>query len=133
MEAYRRIDAYPDVKPALARLRQGGARVFILSNGTEEMLADAAAASGIAGLLDGIISADVVRIYKTDARVYALVEKHADAPRGQIAFVSSNRWDVAGAVRYGFPATWVNRTDQPDEYADLAPRNVVRTLAELAP
>jgi 2-haloacid dehalogenase len=131
LDAYRHLDAYPDVRPALARIRQAGARTFILSNGTAEMLAEACAGAGIGELFDGLISADEVQVYKTSARVYALAEERAGARGTAIAFLSSNRWDVAGAVRHGFTGIWVNRTSQPDEYPDLAPQAVIGSLAEL--
>jgi 2-haloacid dehalogenase len=45
--------------------------------------------------------------------------------------VSSNRWDVMGAVSFGFQAYWINRTRMPDEYADFAPLRQIPSLAML--
>src|ERR1700680_803491 len=50
LEAYRHIDAYPDVRPALDRLKERGAKIMILSNGSPDMLAAAAASAGIEDL-----------------------------------------------------------------------------------
>ena len=47
-------------------------------------------------------------------------------------FVSSNRWDIAGAMAFGFPSAWVNRTELPDEYSDLPPVAVMRNLDALS-
>jgi 2-haloacid dehalogenase len=49
----------------------------------------------------------------------------------RISFQSSNRWDIAGASRFGFDTVWVNRSGQPDEYGDLPPGRVVASLHEL--
>ena len=49
-----------------------------------------------------------------------------------IAFISSNRWDVMGATAFGFQCVWVNRVNLPDEYPEFAPAKVVRDLASLA-
>ena len=49
-----------------------------------------------------------------------------------VAFVSSNRWDVMGATAFGFRCVWVNRANMPDEYPEFAPVTVVRDLASLA-
>jgi 2-haloacid dehalogenase len=46
-------------------------------------------------------------------------------------FVSSNRWDVAGARAFGFTSAWINRAGMPDEYAELAPDLVTRDLSGL--
>jgi len=42
-------------------------------------------------------------------------------------FVSSNRWDVMGAMRYGFAAVWINRARRPEEYG-----RAERALPDLA-
>ncbi len=53
-----------------------------------------------AGLdVDRILSADDVGVYRTDPRVYALLD--AEAARARTLFVSSNGWDVEGAQRAG--------------------------------
>ncbi|MGJ3264955.1 MAG: haloacid dehalogenase type II [Salinarimonas sp.] len=131
LESYRTLDAYPDVPGTLARLRARGARTAILSNGDGPMLAEALAAAGIGAALDAVLSVDQVRVFKTDPRTYALVEAHFGCAREDVLFVSSNRWDVAGAVAYGFAAAWVNRSSAPDEYEDLAPRAMIATLDEI--
>jgi 2-haloacid dehalogenase len=48
-----------------------------------------------------------------------------------IAFVSSNRWDVMGAASFGFHTFWLNRSRLPDEYADIAPPREITGLAAL--
>ena len=73
-----------------------------------------------------------IRIYKPRAEVYALVtEAFAIAPN-DVAFVSSNRWDVMGATAFGFRCVWVNRAGAPDEYPEFPLGKVVRELAGLA-
>ena len=70
-------------------------------------------------------------MFKTDRRAYAQILGPLAAEPSEIAFVSSNRWDVAGAAAFGLIPIWVNRSGAPDEYADLAPIAVVRTLDEV--
>ena len=116
MAAYRTLNAYPEVPGALAGLRARGMRTGILSNGDPGMLADAVASAGV---------------FKTDPRCYALVPAALGLPASKIAFVSSNRWDVAGAAAFGFPCVWVNRLKLPDEYPDHRPVRVVASLSEI--
>jgi 2-haloacid dehalogenase len=79
-----------------------------------------------------VLSVDAIRLYKPRAEVYALVtDAFAIAPQ-DIAFVSSNRWDVMGATAFGFRCVWVNRANLPDEYPEFAPVKVVRDLVSLA-
>jgi 2-haloacid dehalogenase len=47
LEAYFKLDAYPDARPALADLRKKGFATAILSNGSTEMLAAAVDGAGL--------------------------------------------------------------------------------------
>jgi len=131
LDAYRSLDAFPDVADSLARLKQAGARVAILSNGTPDMLAAAVGSAGLSPLIDATYSVDALRAYKTAPQVYAYAASKLGLAAGEISFQSSNRWDIAGAVAFGFRTVWVNRRGQPDEYPDLAPAATIRSLAEL--
>jgi 2-haloacid dehalogenase len=131
LQAYRELDAYPEVKSVLEALRDSGARLAVLSNGTPAMLESAIRSAGLSGLFEAVISIDEIRVYKTDARAYRLAEKRLGVEGAAISFQSSNRWDIAGAAAHGLYTVWVNRTGHRDEYADLAPCRVVPSLAEL--
>ena len=131
LDAYARLDAYPDVLPALSRLRQAGHEIAIFTNGTAAMAESAANASAVLPLVDLIVSVDDIGMFKTVPEAYRHLCERLDRPAEQIALVSSNRWDIAGGAAFGLPGIWVNRTGMPEEYADLAPGRVVRSLAEL--
>ena len=49
-----------------------------------------------------------------------------------IAFVSANSWDVAGAAHFGFRAVWLNRGKAPAERLPARPALEIASLAELA-
>jgi 2-haloacid dehalogenase len=125
-DLWRAVPAYGDAAGTLDALRSSGVRRAILSNGTRTMIEQALEASGLE--VDRILSADDVRAYKTDPRVYALLD--AEAARDRTLFVSSNGWDVDGAHRSGRPVLWINRGGRPPEtapeYEATALRNVVR-------
>ncbi|MBX9989087.1 haloacid dehalogenase type II [Phreatobacter oligotrophus] len=133
LAAYRTLDAYPDVAPALERLRRAAKATAIFTNGTRTMVDAAIAASGIGPLLDHVVTVEPVAAYKPVAAVYdhALRAAGAAVP-GDIAFVSSNRWDVAGAATFGFRTFWINRTGMPDEYPGRDPEAVLTDLSGLA-
>jgi 2-haloacid dehalogenase len=131
LDAYRVLDCYPEVPEVLRRLREGGARTAILSNGDPHMLGAAVRSAELGELLDQVLSVDAVRRFKPDPQVYALATEAFEAERGSIVFVSSNRWDVAGAKAFGFACIWVNRASMPDEYSDLPPERTIRDLGGL--
>jgi 2-haloacid dehalogenase len=131
LEAYRRLDCYPEVPELIRALKQGGKQLAILSNGTPEMLQSAVAAAGLDGCFDAILSVDTVRAYKTDQRVYDLVTTRFRVYPEAVSFQSSNRWDIAGAAAFGLRTVWINRTGAPEEYSDLAPAAVLPSLKGL--
>jgi 2-haloacid dehalogenase len=102
---WQTVPAFPDAASTLAGLRAAGRRRAVLSNGTRAMISDALAAGGLD--VDRILSADDVRVYKTDPRVYALLD--GEAPRRRTLFVSSNGWDADGARRDGRTVAWIDR------------------------
>lgn len=131
ISAYRTLDCYPEVPEVLAALKKRGAQLAILSNGTPRMLADAVQSAGLTKLLDHVLSIEQIGRYKPLAEVYAIATAKLGLKPADIAFQSSNRWDIAGAVAFGMQCHWINRTNQPNEYGDLAPVAVLRDLAGL--
>jgi 2-haloacid dehalogenase len=132
LDAYRTLAAYPEAAGVLARLRERGARRHSIQ-WRPAMLGDAVASADLGALLDAVLSVDAVRVFKTSPRAYALVEPALQVRPERVAFVSSNRWDVAGAAAFGFRSVWVNRAGLPDEYPGLAPVAAVPDLNALAP
>jgi 2-haloacid dehalogenase len=127
MDCYRDIEPFPEVPETLARLKEYGMRLAILSNGSPDMLAAAAKHA----ILETSLSVDAVKVYKPDRRVYQLAADHFGAPPARIAFFSSNGWDAHGAQHFGFPTAWLNRAGQPREALPGAPLHECRTLADL--
>jgi 2-haloacid dehalogenase len=131
MQAYLALDAYPEVPDVLRRLREGGLRTTILSNGEPRMLAAAATSAGIEGLLDAILSVEDVRIYKPHPKVYQLAVDRLGVRADEIAFQSSNAWDVSGAATFGLRAVWINRQGLPPERLPGVAERELRDLAGL--
>jgi 2-haloacid dehalogenase len=131
LNAYQELDAYADARATLEALKAAGFVTGIFSNGSPAMLNAAIAAAKIGPQLDHVISSHELRVYKPRHEVYALVTTALKVAASEVAFVSSNRWDVAGAANFGFKPVWVNRAKMPDEYPGLSPVAVVSELAAL--
>jgi 2-haloacid dehalogenase len=116
LQAYRRLEAYPEVAGALRALKARGLRTAILSNGEADMLAEAVGAAGLADLLDAVLSVNEIGVYKPEPRVYSLATERFGVQPAEAAFFSSNPWDAFGAREFGFRVFWVNRSGAPDEY-----------------
>ena len=71
LDAYFKLDAFPDARAALRALKQSGHKTGILSNGSPNMLKGAVDAAGIGGDLDAVLSVDVLKMFKPRPEVYA--------------------------------------------------------------
>jgi 2-haloacid dehalogenase len=131
LDAYRTLDCYPEVPEVLRQLKDRSARTAILSNGSPEMLETAVQSAGIGELLDEVFSVHPLMLFKTSPETYRMVTDYWKIERDRVSFQSSNRWDIAGAVSFGFHGVWINRTGQPDEYPDLAPDRILEDLSFL--
>jgi 2-haloacid dehalogenase len=131
MQAYLALEAYPEVPDVLRRLRAAGLKTAILSNGEPEMLAAGARSAGIDGLLDAILSVEDVGIFKPHPKVYRLAVDRLALRPDQIAFQSSNAWDVSGAAAFGLRAVWINRLGTPPERLPGAAEHELRDLTGL--
>jgi 2-haloacid dehalogenase len=116
LDAYFKLDAFPDARATLRKLKDAGHRTGILSNGSPNMLKGAVDTANIGADLDAVLSIDVLRMYKPRREVYALVTDHFKCMTQDVTFVSSNRWDVMGAQAFGFRTAWINRNKMPEEY-----------------
>jgi 2-haloacid dehalogenase len=115
MAAFLQLKAWPDVLPALKKLRAAGIRMAFLANLTPAMLDAVTRNSGLGDLLEEPLSTDRVRAYKPDPRAYQMSLDAFGLRREEIVFAASAGWDVAGAKWFGYPTFWVNRTNLPAE------------------
>src|SRR6266566_66619 len=120
-ETWLSLPAFADTRSTLDSLKKARVRRGILSNGTPAMIRAALAAADLE--VDEIRSADEVRAYKTDPRVYALL------PRERTLFVSGNGWDAEGAKRNGLTVAWIDRGTPPP---GIAPDFHLHSLSDVA-
>jgi 2-haloacid dehalogenase len=130
MDAYLRLEAFPEARGALARLRD--LPCAILSNGAPAMLDAVVSHNDLGEHFRAVISVDEVRTFKPHPAVYALGPARLGLARDAIGFVSSNAWDVAGAKAFGFQVVWVNRQGAPFDELGVTPDLEVRDLGALA-
>ena len=127
--AYRSLAPFPDTKTTLIALASRPR--WILSNGTLAMLEPLLHTSGVASLIDGVLSVDAAGIFKPAPRVYRLAVDRLHLAPEQIGFVSANGWDSTGAKAFGLTTFWINRSGQPVERHGPPPDFIVGSLAEL--
>jgi 2-haloacid dehalogenase len=131
MQTFLELKVWPDVAPALARLKARGLRMAFLANPTVEMLEAPMRNVGLEGLLEAPLSTDRVRAYKPDPRAYQMGLDAFGLKREEIVFAASASWDAAGAKAFGYPSFWVNRANLPVEALGAAPDAIGSDMADL--
>ena len=131
MDLYLALAAFPEVPDVLKQLRQAGFVTAILSNGSPVMLEAAVRGAGLQDLLDAVLSADAVGVFKTHPSVYEYGLRQLGLRAEQVSFQSSNGWDAFAASDFGMRVVWCNRYGQRRERLPGAPDHEVRSLAEL--
>lgn len=132
LETYHELDVYDDVREGMERLREAGYDLYVLSNGTPEMLDSMVEHAEIGSPLEDTISAEEVGVFKPEAEIYEHGADRADTPVENVAFVSGGWWDVPGAIHAGMQGVWINRQDTIWGPYDLEPDLTIQRVHELA-
>ena len=129
MGIWQDLDAFPEVLPALHRLKERYDLVA-LSNGDPHFL-EHLASNRIGWDFDAIISVAEVGAFKPHPAVYRHAATRLGLEPAQCLMVSANSFDVLGARACGFPAAFVNRQGLPYEDSLLLPDVTVSDFTAL--
>jgi len=134
LNAYQVLPAFDDVQEALDQAGKAGLNIFAFSNGSEEAVEILLMNAGIRNCFHGIVSVDAVRSFKPSPSVYSYLLRKAGAYNSNTWLVSSNSFDVIGAISSGMRAVWVRRSPDPDALLDpwgIEPTITVNSLSNL--
>jgi 2-haloacid dehalogenase len=130
MTAWQELLPFPDVLPALERLK-AHYKLVVLSNGEPEFLSHLVQHQ-VRGPFDDVISVNVMGVFKPHPAVYRRAAGILGLEMGECLMVSSNSFDVVGARACGFRGAYVNRYALPYEDTPYRPDVVVGDFTELA-
>ena len=124
------LKPFPDVVPALKRLRGAGRKLAILSNGDRDMLAAAGPHIGFG--FDHVISVEEAGYFKPHWKTYAKAEELIGEDRARCLFVANHAFDCIGAKAYGMRAAFIDRRQRPFGETPHRPDIIVGNFTELA-
>ena len=104
--AWHRLDAWPDVRPGLSRLR-GKFRVAPCSNGNISIMVDLARRNDL--VWDAILGAELARDYKPKPEVYLAAAAAFDCAPGETMMVAAHSSDLAAAASTGLRTAFIAR------------------------
>ena len=131
LNLYKVLSPFQEVPETLKTLKEKNFKLAILSNGTPSLLNELVKSNDLEELFDDIFSIETVGIYKPDPKVYNMPMKKYQIKAKDIAFLSSNTWDVSGGGNYGYNAIWVNRNKNIFDNLDYKPNSEIKNLSEL--
>ena len=131
LNLYKVLSPFKEVPETLKILKEKNFKLAILSNGTPSLLNELVRGNNLDNLFDDLFSIEEVKIYKPDSKVYDLPVKKYKIKKNEVAFLSSNTWDVSGGGNYGFNSIWVNRNNSIFDNLDYKPVNEIKNLSEL--
>ena len=131
LNLYKVLSPYSEVNEVLKKLKEKNYKLAILSNGTPALLNELVNSNNLEDIFDDLFSIEEVGIYKPDSKVYDMPIKKYQIKTNEVAFLSSNTWDVSGGGNYGYNAIWVNRNNSIFDNLDYSPKNEVKNLKQL--
>ena len=131
LNLYKILSPYSEVNEVLKKLKEKNYKLAILSNGTPALLNELVKSNNLEDVFDDLFSIEEVGIYKPDSKVYDMPIKKYQIKTNEVAFLSSNTWDVSGGGNYGYNAIWVNRNNSIFVNLDYTPKNEVKNLKKL--
>ncbi len=109
MQQYLELPAFDDIHGEIEKLHSSNIKLYAFSNGVREDVDQLLNNAGIHALLDGVVSVDEFRTFKPSPTVYQQFLVKTDCLADNCWLVSSNPFDVCGAVSSGWHAIWLQR------------------------
>lgn len=133
LESYRSLPAFEDVEEGVAKLRDKNHRLFAFSNGATAAVDALLVAAKIRHYFDGVVSTDELKSFKPNPAVYSHFLRKSEAKGSEAWLISSNPFDVIGALSAGMSGAWVRRTKSAiyDPWG-IEPTITVENLGELS-
>lgn len=138
LEAYNHLARYAGADNFFESLRSRHTKAVFFSNGTVDMVKANLSQSDIMketflSSPDGIVSVDQsARRYKPHPAVYQDLLTRVGRDAKDVILVSSNPFDIVGAMRVGLRAIWVDRTGKGwTDQLGPAPTWSVRNLGDI--
>ena len=131
LNLYKILSPFKEVPYVLKALKKKNFKLAILSNGTPDLLNELVKSNNLDNIFDDIFSIEEVKIYKPDSRVYNIPIKKYQIEKNEVAYLSSNTWDLSASGNYGFNPVWVNRNNNIFDNLDYVPKYQIDNLSKL--
>lgn len=126
------LPVHVDVQEGLSQLNDQGFYVAALTNSPEKIVWERMERTGLISYFKKILSAEHIRKYKPDLKVYQWAANEISAHPRDIIMISAHSWDLAGAANAGMQTAYLKRVEKMHYPLAPPPDYTGKTLTELA-
>ena len=131
LDLYKSLSTFTEVNQTLKELKKKQYKLTILSNGTPSLIRNLVKKNDLENIFDDLLSVEEVKTYKPHPHVYNIPIKKYGILKNEVAYLSSNTWDISAAGNFGFKTIWVNRNNSIFDNLDFNPPMQIKNLNEL--
>ena len=133
LNSYGSLPAFSDAEQSLQTLKADGYPLYAFSNGSADAVEELLKSAGLRHYFLGVVSVNDIKTFKPNPAVYeyCLTQTHSKADNTWL--ISSNPFDVIGAISAGLNAAWIQRSaDAIFDPWGIEPTLQLSSLQELA-
>ena len=132
LDAYAVLPVFDDVVDSLKVLSDKGVRLYAFSNGSKKAVNLLLENARIQKYFLDVVSVEDVASFKPSPEVYQHLVSKTSSSKSSLYLVSSNPFDVIGALSFGIKAAWLKRSKNTvfDPWG-VEPTITIRSLSEL--
>ena len=112
MQVYSSLPPFAEVKETIKMVKSSGYKCWAFSNGETDVVTKLLKQAGIWDSFTGLVSVDEVRSFKPEQKVYEHFCKKSHSKSEECILISSNPFDILGAMNSNWRAIWLNRDEQ---------------------
>ncbi|CZR50313.1 probable hydrolase (HAD superfamily) [Phialocephala subalpina] len=107
VEAWHSMPAWPDVGPAIQKLKDAGYEVFVFANGTTRLQLDLCKSSGLR--FNMLFSSELLGVYKPAPKAYMRTLELVNVKPEEAVQVAAHAYDTRGARVAGMRSVYIHR------------------------
>jgi len=129
---YRTLPAFDDVVSGLSTLKDSGFNLYAFSNGSAEAVDTLLLSAQVRDCFVDVVSVEELKSFKPNPAVYSYFLRKSRSKGSDAWLISSNSFDVIGAISVGMRGAWVQRSQNAifDPWG-IEPTIAVENLNEL--
>jgi len=123
LSSLRGLPAHPEVKEALANLKNEGYKLVSFTNSSNEGVKNQFESAGLTEYFEEQLSVEDIGKFKPSSEAYVWAARKMNVKTEECMLIAAHGWDVAGALWAGWRAAFVSRPGK--QIFPLAPKTEI--------